>query len=134
MSQTTKYRTRITRDDDRSPNGSSPSMTVLITTIVITTAVVTYCTNSYLQQPMITHLERLDQSLERVIKEVFEIKEQLNSLKQTGYQSIREEELLPYQSKYRPLPADFEMFAIGFVIIFFLVLFMMFKGDMARGN
>lgn len=113
------------------------SLILLTTVIILTTASVTYVTNLYQQQAMLSHLERIDKGLEGVLKEVVHMKEQLEQLRTNHYGEIRsiDEEGYPvYQSKYRPLPADFEMFAIGFVIIFFLVLFMMFKGDMSRGN
>lgn len=116
-------------------NVSVSTVIVMITVTAITTGVVTFLSNSYLQRSVSLHFEELDLKLNEAVKEMTLIKRELEDLKNSDSSSWRSEpDEYQFKSKYRPLPADFEMFAVGFIIIFFIVLFLMYKGDLNRGD
>lgn len=117
-------------------NVSNVSTVILMITVTaVTTGIVTFLSNSYLQRSVSVHFEELDMKLDEAVKEMSQIKQELENLKSSDPSSWRSEpDGYQFQSKYRPLPADFEMFAIGFIIIFFIVLFLIYKGDLNRGD
>ena len=119
-----------------SANVSVSTVILMITVTGVTTGIVTFLSNSYLQRSVAAHFEELDMKLNEAVKEMSLMKQELDSLKNSdssGWRSV-EPDGYQFQSKYRPLPADFEMFAIGFIIIFFIVLLLMYKGDLNRGD
>lgn len=117
-------------------NVSISTIVLMITVTAVTTGIVTFLSISYLQRSVSSHFQELDMKLNEAVKEISLMKQELDNLKNSDSGGWRSDEPDGYQfqSKYRPLPADFEMFAIGFIIIFFIVLFLMYKGDLNRGD
>lgn len=132
-----KGRSRVMNDENTTTVTSSPSVWLTVTTILTIITVLglgVFVGSRYFQDP--SNFERLDHGLEKVLNEIIAIKEQLATLKNAGCDNVGSsgDDYIEYTSKYRPLPPDFEMFAIGFIIICFIVTFMVYKGDINRGN
>lgn len=132
------YYSHSTNDSSATMN-SSPLLWFIVLPVVITIIGVgagTYVGVLHFQNSMISRLDKLDHGLEDVLKKIASIEVQLATLKTAEFDKIgfRGDDQIEYTSKYRPLPPDFEMFAIGFIIVCFIVMFMVYKGDINRGH